>query len=86
MPLLSSAAFFQNQPFQKILSGSLSECQTVWIQIRPDILSGLIWIQPVRKGYQQTTKVAVSKERVNNTDNVPAFFTHSFFPTIIYQT
>ena len=27
--LLSSADFFQNQLFQKILSGKLSECQTV---------------------------------------------------------
>ena len=28
-----------------------SGCQTVWIQIRPDILSGLIWVQTVCKGY-----------------------------------
>ena len=27
-----------------------SECQTVWNQIRPDILSGLIWVQAVCKG------------------------------------
>ena len=32
-------------------------CQTVWIQIRPDILSGLIWVQIVCTGYQQTTLV-----------------------------
>ena len=37
--------------------GSRSECQIVWIQIRPDILSGLIWVQIVCKGYQQTTIV-----------------------------
>ena len=49
--LLSSADFFQNYFFQKILSGTLSECQTVWIQT-------------VCKGYQQTTKVASCKERV----------------------
>ena len=30
-------------------------CQTVWIQNRPDILSGLIWVQTVCMGYQQTT-------------------------------
>ena len=35
---LSSADFFQNQLFLKILSGIQSECQTVWIKIRPDIL------------------------------------------------
>ena len=54
---LQFADFFQNQLFQKFLSVILSECRTVWIQIRPDILSGLIWIQTVCKGYQQTTLV-----------------------------
>ena len=54
---LSSADFFQNRPFRKILSGIPAECQTVWIQIRPDITSGLIWVQTVCKGYQQTTLV-----------------------------
>ena len=53
----SSAEFFQNQLFRKILSGLSSECQTVWIQIRPDKMSGLIWVQTVCKYYQQTTKV-----------------------------
>ena len=53
-----SADFFHDQLFfLKILSGIPSECQTVWIQIRPDILSGLIWVQTVCKGYQQTTLV-----------------------------
>ena len=37
-----AADFFQNQLFQKILPGIPYECQTVWIQIRPDILLGLI--------------------------------------------
>ena len=64
MLLMSSADFFQNEPFRKILSGTLSECETVWIQIRTDILSVLMWVQTVCKGYQQTTKVAASKERV----------------------
>ena len=41
-----------------------SGCQTVWIQIRPDILLGLIWVQTVCKGYQQITKVAPSEQRV----------------------
>ena len=49
---------------QKILPGTLSECQIVWIQIRTDILSVLIWVQTVCKRYQQTTKVAATKERV----------------------
>ena len=41
-----------------------SGCQTVWIQIRPNILAGLIWVQTVCKGYQQTTKVAPSRQKV----------------------
>ena len=41
---------------QKILSGMQSECQMVWIQIRNNILSFLIWVQTVRKGYQQTSR------------------------------
>ena len=41
----------------KHLSGIPSECHTVWIQIRPDVLWGLIRVQTVCKGYQQMTKV-----------------------------
>ena len=33
------------------------ESQTVWIQIRPDVLSGLILVQTVCKGYQHTKPV-----------------------------
>ena len=33
------------------------ECQADWIQIMPDVLSGLIWVQNVCKGNQQTTLV-----------------------------
>ena len=49
---------FQNSKltFNKILSGTLSECQRVWIQIRTDILSVLIWVQlfvNVRSGQQK---------------------------------
>ena len=40
MLLLSSADFCQNYFFQNSLSGTLSECQTVWIQIRTDFLCG----------------------------------------------
>ena len=62
MLLLSSADFFHNWLFQNILLGTLSEYFTVRIQIRPDILSGLIWVQSVCKGYQQMKKFAASKE------------------------
>ena len=51
----SSADFFKNQLFQQILSGIQSECQTVWTQIRPNKMLGLIWIQTVCKRYQQKT-------------------------------
>ena len=47
MLFLSSADFFQNQLFRKILSGILSKCQTDWTQIRPDVVWGLIWVQTV---------------------------------------
>ena len=40
---------------RKIVSVISSECQKDWIQIRPDILSGLILVQFVCKGYEQTT-------------------------------
>ena len=56
--------FFKNELFQKNLSGTLFQCQTVWIQFRTDIMSVLIWVQTVCKDYQQTTKVAVSKKTV----------------------
>ena len=41
------------------------QCQTGLIQIRPNVLSGLIWVQTVCKGYQQMTNVATSGERGN---------------------
>ena len=64
--ILCNLIFFQNLIFQKILSGLPSECQTVWIQFRPDILLGLIWVQTICKGYQQTAKVVTSTQRVND--------------------
>ena len=42
---------------KNIISGIPSECQTLWIQIRPDILSGLKWVQTVCKDFQQMTRV-----------------------------
>ena len=35
--------FFEIHFFLENTSGILSECQTVWIQIKPDVLSGLFW-------------------------------------------
>ena len=75
MLLLSSSDFFLKIHFfkklilkkksqQSLFSGTLSECQTVWIQIRTDGLSVLICVQTVCKGYQQATKVVLA-DRVN---------------------
>ena len=49
--------FFQNRLFRKLVSGILSECQTVWILIRPNVVSlpdlGINCLQ----SYHQTTLV-----------------------------
>ena len=59
---LSSTDFSSNQLFRKNKQSVMpSECQIVWVQIRPDVLSGLIWVQTVCKGYQQTTPVGKVK-------------------------
>ena len=57
---LSSVDFFQNHLFRKFF-----QCQTLWIQIRPDILSGLIWVQTVCKAYQQMAKSPLSCKELN---------------------
>ena len=57
--------FFTINFLEKTISRTLSVCQTIWIQIRTDILSVLIWVQAVCKDYQLMTKVAASKERVS---------------------
>ena len=43
---------------------TISVSQTVWNKIRPNLLSGLILVQFVYKGYQQMTKVTDSCERI----------------------
>ena len=48
---------------KKTILGSLSERQTVSIQIRTNVLSTRTWVQTVCKGYQQTTEIAAGKER-----------------------
>ena len=53
--------FFSKNYFKNAITISekqfVNQCKTVWIQIRPDILFGLIWLQIVCKGYQQMTPV-----------------------------
>ena len=53
--LSSSADFLKIAHFRRMPSGLPSGRQTDRIQIRPDVLSDLIWVQTVYKGYQQTT-------------------------------
>ena len=55
MLLLSPADFFKINFLKKNLSGTLTECQTGWIQIRAYILSVLFWVLTLCKGYQQKT-------------------------------
>ena len=57
MLFLSSADFFKINFLKKNLSAITPECQTDWNQIRPDFLSGLILVQSVCKGYEQTAIV-----------------------------
>ena len=53
--------FFQNHFFE-IFFQEYHQCQTVWIQIRSNVMSSLIWVQTVCKGYQQPKLIG----RVNN--------------------
>ena len=66
------SADFQNElkNIQKILSGKLSVCQIIRVQIRTGILMDLIWVQTDCKGYQQMTKVATCKARVNMSEQL----------------
>ena len=58
---LSSVEFFKINFLKNSFSLEFfqiqSKCKTVWNQIRPKILSDLIWIQTVCKSYKQTTLV-----------------------------
>ena len=47
--------FFKINFFKKFFQEYNQRFQTVWIQIKPDDLLGLNWIQTVCKDYQQTT-------------------------------
>ena len=55
--------FFQNQLFSKNSFRNATECQTVLNQIRPDKMLGLIWVQTVCKGHQQTTLLGEALRR-----------------------
>ena len=78
--------FFKNNFFEKSNSRSavgkihsriLSGCQTVWIQIRPNVMSGLIMFQTVRKSYQQTT--LVDKDFIMDCNKIYTFKTFKWY-------
>ena len=81
---------FSKKKKKKKNSGIPSEFQTVWIKIRTDVLSGLIWVQTVCKGYQQTTIVATSGESVKYLDSLTPYhicsriWTHPFCYLLIF--
>ena len=65
LTLADVVVFFKINFFQNFFSGlTLSECQTIWLQIMT-----FCWLLSGSKlfynGYQQMTKVATSKERCN---------------------
>ena len=71
-PLLT---FFFKLTFSQFLSGILSECQTVWIQIRTYILTVLIRVNTVCKGYQQRQESPLSRKELK-----AIFFCHECIP------
>ena len=77
--------FFLNKLFQKMFQ-EYHQCQTVWIEVRLDILLGLVWVQTVCKGDQQMTKVATSGEIVKLVILLrnSCFLHKSNLPSIIY--
>ena len=54
---LSADFWFKITFYESILSERPSECQTVWIHIKPEVFSDLTWVQTVCKRYQQTKLV-----------------------------
>ena len=72
--------FFENNFLEKLFQ-ECHQCQIVWIQIRPDIWSGLIWVQTVCNGYQME-KVAASKKRFNCI-NIPGRIKDSHFGKLL---
>ena len=56
---------FSSSFFPKIITEIEFEWQAVWIYIRPNILSGMIWVQTVCRGYHQATKVVLETQFFN---------------------
>ena len=63
----------------------------VWIQIWTDVLSILVWVQTVWKGYQQTRKVAALAARkelsmFSEVKNVYFMGGHIFYYIQVYES
>ena len=65
-----SLSFFKINFFHKILSRTIPECKTVWIQISPDVVSGLIWVQTICKNHQQMTKFTAGRQSSSKTFHI----------------
>ena len=80
--------FFSKSTFSKNLSVITSECQAVWIQIRPFISSGLIWVQTVCKRDLQMTLVGkelsqpASQQRLATCINIEMLYAASLVITL----
>ena len=66
-----SAVFYKKKLLWKISFKYTIRLSTYHIKIRPDILSGLIWVQTVCQGYQQMTMEATSRQKLTF---IPLFF------------
>ena len=64
MFLFSSADFLQIKFLKINHPGPPSECQTVWIQIKTDILLVFIWVQTVCKRLLTDDKLSTGMQRV----------------------
>ena len=47
--------------FRKLLSEITSHCKTIWIQIRPNNMSGTFWVETVCKSYPQKPLILADK-------------------------
>ena len=83
--LSSVDVFFKLTFFQKHLSGIQSECQTVWIQIRSDVLSGLIWIQTVCKDVSRRQKPPVAEKELRAMNTLKKYKRTLHYETSLFK-
>ena len=69
-PLLIMIIFKIEFFIKKNLSGMPSDCQIVCIQIRPDVMSGLIWVQTVSNGKSAHDTIRLRAASYCYTENI----------------